>query len=91
MLIRVSRIKLLIIDDWGFSPLADKERRILLDILEDRYDISSTLISSQFPIEKWHDNIGDPTVADAICDRLIHNAHRIKLTGESMRKKYSDL
>ena len=91
MLIRVSRIKLLIIDDWGFSPLADKERRILLDLLEDRYDISSTLISSQFPIEKWHDNIGDPTVADAICDRLIHNAHRIKLTGESMRKKYSDL
>ena len=91
MLTRIARIKLLIIDDWGFSPLADKERRILLDILEDRYDISSTLISTQFPVEKWHDNIGDPTVADAICDRLIHNSHRIKLTGESMRKKYSDL
>jgi DNA replication protein DnaC len=91
MLTRVARIKLLIIDDWGFALLADKERRILLDILEDRYDISSTVISSQLPVEKWHDNIGDPTVADAICDRLIHNAHRIKLTGESMRKKYSDL
>ena len=59
--------------------------------LDDRHNISSTIICSQVPIEKWHDNIGDPTVADAICDRLIHNAHRIKLKGESMRKKYSGL
>lgn len=91
MLSRLARVKLLIVDDWGFAPLSDKERRSFLDILEDRYNISSTIISSQVPIQKWHDNIGDPTVADAICDRLIHNAHRVKLTGESMRKKYSNL
>lgn len=92
MLIRLSKVKLLIVDDWGFSILTDKERRIFLDILEDRYDISSTIISSQLPVENWHDNIADPTVADAICDRLIHNAHRIRLTSvESMRKSYSNL
>jgi len=92
MLIRLAKVKLLIVDDWGFAPLTDKERRIFLDILEDRYDISSTIISSQLPVENWHDNIADPTVADAICDRLIHNAHRIRLTGdESMRKNYSSL
>ncbi|MCW3974751.1 MAG: IS21-like element helper ATPase IstB [Candidatus Bathyarchaeota archaeon] len=92
MLIRLSRIKLLIVDDWGFAILTDKERRIFLDILEDRYDISSTIISSQLPVENWHDNIADPTIADAICDRLIHNAHRIRLTGgDSMRKSYSSL
>ena len=63
-----------------------------MDILEDRYDISSTVISSQLPVENWHENIADPTVADAICDRLIHNAHRIILTSEeSMRKSYSNL
>lgn len=88
---RLARLRLLIVDDWGFAPLTDKERRIFLDILEDRYGISSTIISSQVPVEKWHDNIADPTVADAICDRLIHNAHRLKLTGESIRKKYSNL
>ena len=82
-------MKLLIVDDWGFAPLTDKERRIILDVVEDRYNLSSIIICSQLPIDKWHDNIGDPTIADAICDRLIHNAHRIKLSGESMRKKYS--
>jgi DNA replication protein DnaC len=92
MLIRLSKVKLLIVDDWGFTILTDKERRIFLDILEDRYDISSTIISSQLPVENWHDKIADPTVADAICDRLIHNAHRIRLTSvESMRKSYSNL
>jgi len=92
MLIRLAKVKLLIVDDWGFAPLTDKERRIFLDILEDRYDISSTIISSQLPVENWHESIVDPTVADAICDRLIHNAHRIRLTGEeSMRKNYSSL
>jgi len=92
MLIRLAKVKLLIVDDWGFAPLTDKERRIFLDILEDRYDISSTIISSQLPVENWHENIADPTVADAICDRLIHNAHRIRLTGEeSMRKRCSNL
>jgi DNA replication protein DnaC len=91
-LIRLAKVKLLIVDDWGFTTLNDKERRIFLDILEDRYDISSTIISSQLPVDNWHDSIADPTVADAICDRLIHNAHRVKLTAdESMRKSYSSL
>lgn len=88
---RLSRIKLLILDDWGFDLLSSKERRNLFEVIEDRYDISATIISSQLPIEKWHDSIGDPTVADAICDRLIHNAHRIKISGGSMRKHYSNL
>jgi DNA replication protein DnaC len=91
LLVKYSKIKLLIIDDYGFDPLKDKERRSYLDIIEDRYNCSSTIICSQLPIESWHDNIGDPTVADAICDRLIHNAHKIKLKGESMRKKHSTL
>ena len=90
-LAKFSRIRLLVIDDWGFDQLTDKQRISYLDIIEDRHNISSTIICSQVPIEKWHDNIGDPTVADAICDRLIHNAHKIKLKGESMRKKYSGL
>jgi DNA replication protein DnaC len=90
-LAKFSRIRLLIVDDWGFDQLTDKQRISYLDIIEDRHNISSTIICSQVPVEKWHDNIGDPTVADAICDRLIHNAHRIKLKGESMRKKYSGL
>lgn len=83
---RLSRIVLLIIDDWGLAPLADKERRDLLEILEDRYDVSSTIIASPLPIEKWHDFLGDPTVADAVCDRIIHNSYKIALKGESMRK-----
>jgi len=91
ILVKFSRIRLLIIDDWGFDHLTDKQRISYLDIIEDRHNISSTIICSQIPIEKWHDNIGDPTIADAICDRLIHNAHKIKLKGESMRKKYSTL
>lgn len=91
ILTKFSRIRLLIVDDWGFDQLTDKQRIAYLDIIEDRHNISSTIICSQLPVEKWHDNIGDPTVADAICDRLIHNAHRIKLKGESMRKKYSTL
>ena len=69
--------------------MGDRGRRFMLDILEDRYNISSLIISSQIPVAKWHDVIEDPTIADAICDRIIHNAHTIKLTGESMRKKYS--
>jgi DNA replication protein DnaC len=91
IIIKLSRIRLLIVDDWGFDHLTDKQRINYLDIIEDRHNISSTIICSQLPIEKWHDNIGDPTIADAICDRLIHNAHQIKLKGESMRKKYSNL
>jgi DNA replication protein DnaC len=86
LLQKLSRINLLIVDDWGLSPLSDTERIDFLEIMEDRYDVRSTIISSQIPIDKWHDLIGEPTIADAICDRLIHNAHKIKLTGsKSMR------
>jgi DNA replication protein DnaC len=89
MLTTLARVRLLIVDDWGYGSLGDRGRRFMLDVLEDRYSISSLIISSQIPVAKWHDVIEDPTIADAICDRIIHNAHTIKLTGESMRKKYS--
>jgi len=85
LLQKLSRVNLLIVDDWGLSPLSDTERRDFLEIMEDRYNVRSTIISSQIPVEKWHDLIGEPTIADAICDRLIHNAHKLKLTGKSMR------
>jgi DNA replication protein DnaC len=91
LLQKLSMVNLLIVDDWGLSPLADMERRDFLEIMEDRYNVRSTIISSQIPTEKWHDLIGEPTIADAICDRLIHNAHKIKLTGKSMRGGESDL
>ena len=74
------------LDDWGLHPLSDAGRRDLLEILEDRYGRRSTLVTSQLPIDHWHDALGDPTLADAILDRLIHNAHKIELQGESMRK-----
>jgi len=78
---------LLVMDDWGLSPLTDEQRRDLFEILEDRYDLRSTLVTSQLPIAKWHGLIGDPTLADALLDRLVHNAHKLTLKGESMRKK----
>jgi DNA replication protein DnaC len=84
---RLSKTHLLVIDDLGLTPLNDTERRDLLEVVEDRSGSGSTLIASQLPIENWHDHIGDPTIADAILDRLIHNAHRIQLKGGSMRKK----
>jgi DNA replication protein DnaC len=82
-----AKIHLLVLDDWGLAPMTDTRRRDLLEILEDRHDKGSTLVTSQLPVETWHDSLGDPTLADAILDRLIHNAHRIPLKGESMRKK----
>jgi DNA replication protein DnaC len=84
---RLSKTHLLVLDDLGLTPLTDTERRDLLEVIEDRTGNSSTLITSQLPIDHWHDHIGDPTIADAIMDRLIHNAHRIQLKGGSMRKK----
>ena len=78
---------LLIVDDWGMERLQDAQYRDFLEILDDRQGNGSTLITSQFPVNLWHDTIGNPTVADAILDRLIHNAHRIELKGESMRKR----
>jgi DNA replication protein DnaC len=90
---RIQRMRLLIIDDWVINPFTDGERRDILEIVEDRHGGRSTIIASQFPIDTWHDIIGDPTLADAICDRVIHNAHKIVLrTGEdSMRKIHSTL
>ena len=85
----IAKSDLLIIDDWGLATLNDQERRNLLEILEDRYDIHSTIIASQLPVEHWHKIIGDPTIGDAILDRLVHNAHKIILKGGSMRKKKS--
>lgn len=84
---RLAKTHLLVLDDLGLAPLTDTERRELLEVIEDRNGSGSTLITSQLPIERWHDHIGDPTIADAIMDRLIHNAHRIQLKGGSMRKK----
>jgi DNA replication protein DnaC len=84
---RFSKTHLLVLDDLGLAPLTDTERRDLLEVIEDRHGNASTLITSQLPVENWHDHIGDPTIADAILDRLIHNAHRIQLKGGSMRKK----
>jgi len=82
---------LLILDDWGISRLTDPQRRDLFEIIEDRYDRRATLIAAQMPVEHWHEIIGEPTLADAILDRLIHNAYTITLKGESMRKTISPL
>lgn len=86
---RLARIEVLVIDDWGLAPPKDGERRDLLELLEDRYGARSTVITSQLPTSKWHDHLGDPTVADAICDRVLHGAHRLTLKGPSRRKEES--
>ena len=91
LLARFARADLLVLDDWGLSPLRDADRRDLLEIFEDRYGARSTLLTSQLAIEHWHDHLGDATVADAICDRLLHNAHRIALSGPSWRKENAQL
>lgn len=83
----IGRVQLLILDDWGLSVLNPPERRDLLEILDDRHGRASTIVTSQVPVEHWHEIIGDPTLGDAILDRLVHNAHRLQLTGESMRKQ----
>ncbi len=82
---------ILVLDDFGISQLDAQNRRDLLEIVEDRHGKTSTIITSQYPIEKWHEKIGDPTLADAILDRVVHNAYRIELVGESMRKLTSKL
>jgi DNA replication protein DnaC len=83
---QLAKTDLIVIDDFGIAPLADENVRNLLEILDDRYDRRSTLITSQLPVEQWHAYLGDRTVADAILDRLVHNAHRVVLKGDSMRK-----
>jgi DNA replication protein DnaC len=80
-------VRLLILDDWGLEPLGPEQRRDLLEIVEERYGRGATLITSQLPADRWYDLIGDPTIADAILDRIVHNAHRIQLRGDSLRKK----
>jgi len=87
VLARLAKLHVLVLDDLLIAPLKDAERRDLLEILEDRYDRSSTVITSQLPTGKWHAALGDPTVADAICDRVVHNAHLINLCGPSGRKR----
>jgi DNA replication protein DnaC len=84
---KLARMDVLLIDDWALAPLQDQERRDVLEILEDRYGLRSTIITSQLPPAQWHEYIGEPTLADAICDRLLHNAHRIVLQGPSRRKE----
>lgn len=82
---RLARVDLLILDDWGITPLRDQDRRDLLEVIDDRDGLRSTVLASQIPVAKWHDYVGDPTVADAIADRLLHSAHRIVLKGASRR------
>jgi DNA replication protein DnaC len=83
----LERVHLLILDDWGPEPLTADQRRDLLEIVDDRYDKGSLLITSQVPVAQWHDVIAEPTLGDAILDRIIHNAHRIELKGDSLRRR----
>ena len=83
----LARADLLILDDWGPEPLTPDQRRDLLEIVEDRYDAGSILITSQIPVDRWYELVGNPTLADAILDRLVHNAHRLNLSGDSLRRK----
>ena len=76
-----------VIDDWAMAPLTESERRDFLEICDDRYQTRSTILTSQVPVANWHAQIGDPTSTDSILDRLVHNAHRIDLKGDSLRKK----
>ncbi len=87
----LTRVDLLILDDWGPDRLSAGQRRDLMEIVEDRYGSGSTLITSQLPVEAWHEVIGEPTFADAILDRLVHNAYRLNLKGPSMRKDEAEM
>ena len=91
LLAKLAKVDLLSIDDWAMDPLTEQERKDFLELMEDRHGLKSTLITSQYPVSKWHDRIGEPTTADAILDRIVHNAHKITLKGESMRKTKADL
>lgn len=91
MLAAFAKTDLLILDDYGLAKLNREKRHDLLEILEDRHGLRSTLVTSQLPIKNWHEQIGDPTLADAILDRLVHNAHKIELDGDSMRKMKANL
>src|SRR5882724_7623210 len=84
---RLGKVRLLILDDWGLEPFGPDQRRDLLEIVEERCGSGATLITSQIPVDRWHAIIGEPTIADAILDRIVHNAHRLKLKGDSLRRK----
>lgn len=87
LLTKLAKIQVLILDDWGLAPMSDAHRRDVLEILEDRHGARSTVVTSQVPVENWHDYIAHPTIADAVLDRLVHNAHKIKMKGPSRRKE----
>ncbi len=87
----LNKTHVLILDDWGLVVLDDGQRRDLLEVVDDRYQHVSTIITSQLPVSAWHESIGDPTLADAILDRVVHNAYQINLSGESMRKTNNKL
>jgi DNA replication protein DnaC len=79
-------VQLLILDDWPITPLTAEQRRDLMELINDRHDRASTIVTSQVPVEHWHEHIGNPTISDAVLDRLVHGAQRLELKGESMRK-----
>jgi DNA replication protein DnaC len=89
MLAMLERTRLLIIDDWGPEPLTTEQRRDLLEIADDRYEKGSLLMTSQVPVSRWHELVGDPTIGDALLDRIVHRAHRIELKGPSLRKRHA--
>tara|TARA_R110002049_G_scaffold308150_1_gene511104 strand:+ start:1334 stop:1699 length:366 start_codon:yes stop_codon:yes gene_type:complete len=91
LLATLAKVDVLLLDDWGLMKMNAENRRDLLEVLEDRHGRRSTIATSQLPIEEWHAVIGDPTLADAILDRLVHNAYKINLRGESMRKRQAKL
>jgi DNA replication protein DnaC len=86
MLVRLAQIDVLLLDDFAMAPLKDSERRDFLEVCDDRYQRRSLILTSQMPVSHWHEQIGDPTIADSILDRILHNAYRIELKGESLRK-----
>jgi DNA replication protein DnaC len=87
---KIAKIDLLILDDWALSPITARGRQELLEIIDDRIGSGSILITSQLPVDNWHEYIGEPTIADAILDRLVHRAHRIELRGDNMRKIHDE-
>ena len=91
LLRRLAKTAVLVVDDFGLEVLSATQRRDFLEVMEDRYGVSSTIITSQLDPKNWHSIIGDETIADSVCDRLIHNAHKVKLSGESLRKTKADL
>lgn len=87
LMLILAKTDVLLLDDWGLAPLSDENRRDLLELLDERYDRRATMVTSQLPVDHWHEVIGEPTLADATLYRLVHNAYKITLQGESMRKR----